>query len=113
MREGVSPAAGASGPAESAAPTNGSHEAPASFAPASFAPPASQPPADPRHASSEPTPIREYHSEPRENAVAHEAAPLAHFEPTPKPSAGAAQDKPYVVWSSAPTKDVSGQGPEE
>jgi len=57
------------------------------------------------------TPAREYHAEPRESAV-HEAAPLAHFEPSPKPESG--QNKPYVVWSSAPPKDSGGgRGPEE
>jgi ribonuclease E len=109
LREGMSPAPDASGPLESAPPTNGSHEAPASFAPAS-----SQPPAERPYESSEPAPAREYHSEPREAAPAHEAAPLAHFEPTPKPEAAAGQGKPYVVWSSAPPKDVDGnRTPEE
>jgi ribonuclease E len=119
LREGMSPAPGASGPADSAPPTNGSHEAPdsfapAAFAPASFAPASSQPPAERPHESSEPAPAREYHSEPRESAPAHEAAPLAHFEPAPKPDAAAGQGKPYVVWSSAPPKDVDGnRTPEE
>jgi ribonuclease E len=109
LREGVSPASGASGPVESAPPTNGSHEAPASFAPAS-----SQPPAERLHESSEPAPAREYHAEPRESVPVHEAAPLAHFEPAPKPDAAAGQGKPYVVWSSAPPKDVDGnRTPEE
>jgi ribonuclease E len=109
LREGVSPASGGSGPVESAPPTNGSHEAPASFAPAS-----SQPPAERLHESSEPAPAREYHAEPRESVPVHEAAPLAHFEPAPKPDAAAGQGKPYVVWSSAPPKDVDGnRTPEE
>jgi hypothetical protein len=104
MREGVSPAADASGVAESAPPTNGSHEAPASFAPAAGPPPAERP-----HESSEPAPAREYHAEPRESAAAHEAAPLAHFEPAPKPDAGG-PGKPYVVWSSAPSSAPSKDG---
>ncbi|HET9330477.1 MAG TPA: hypothetical protein VFO23_08130 [Steroidobacteraceae bacterium] len=41
---------------------------------------------------------REYHTEP----VPREA-PLAHFEPAPKPDTGAAPSKPYVVWSSTPS----------
>src|SRR5580700_1848818 len=68
----------------------------------------------PAPVTSEPV-VREYHAEPpRELAAKHEAAPLAHFEPSAKPDPG--QNKPYVVWSSAPTpKDVGGAGvePEE
>jgi len=109
MREGASPAPGASASGvDAAAPTNGSHEAPSSLTAATTSPPADRP-----HEVSEQPPVREYHAEPRENAPAHEAAPLAHFEPAPKPQVGASQDKPYVVWSSAPPKDVSSQGPEE
>jgi hypothetical protein len=60
--------------------------------------------------------VRQYHAEPREPAVPHEPAPIAHFEPTPKPESGSAQNKPYVVWSSAPPptpKDTGGHDPEE
>jgi ribonuclease E len=87
----------------SAAPTaadagNGSHESTAVAAAAEREPPA-----------------REYHAEPREGTpregTPHEAAPLAHFEPSPKPESG--QNKPYVVWSSAPPKESGGRGPEE
>jgi hypothetical protein len=65
----------------------------------------------PAPVTSEPV-VREYHAEPpRELAAKHEAAPLAHFEPSAKPDPG--QNKPYVVWSSAPTpKDVGGAGAE-
>ena len=56
-------------------------------------------------------PVREYHAEPREAGTAHEAAPLAHFEPAPKPETG--QNKPYVVWSSVPQRDTESRGPEE
>jgi ribonuclease E len=56
-------------------------------------------------------PAREYHAEPRDSSAHEAAAPLAHFEPTPKPESG--QSKPYVVWSSAPPKDSGGRGPEE
>jgi hypothetical protein len=56
-------------------------------------------------------PPREFHSEPRESGPAQEAAPLAHFEPAPKPDP--AGGKPYVVWSSAPPKDVGSRGTEE
>jgi ribonuclease E len=71
--------------------------------------PESEPrPAD-REPSQEPLP-REYHAEPREPPVPHEPAPIAHFEPSPKPDPG----KPYVVWSSAPSdKSSVGPDPEE
>jgi hypothetical protein len=40
--------------------------------------------------------------------------PLGHFEPTPRPEPGNAPNKPYVVWSSAPSqKDAGDRGPEE
>jgi ribonuclease E len=106
MREGLSQGAGtpAAG-AESGPPGNGSHDAPAA---AEAAPPADRP----REAADQP-PVREYHSEPREPAAAHEPAPVAHFEPAPKPDVGGAGAKPYVVWSSAPAKDAPSRGPEE
>jgi hypothetical protein len=102
----MSPPAGSLGSgagAEAAVPTNGS-----------LAPVPSQPPADrPREVSEQP-PAREYHAEPRESVPAHEAAPLAHFEPAPKPDAAAAgPGKPYVVWSSAPSTDAGPRGTEE
>ncbi|HYB33306.1 MAG TPA: Rne/Rng family ribonuclease [Steroidobacteraceae bacterium] len=56
-------------------------------------------------------PVREYHAEPREAGTTHEAAPLGHFEPAPKPEPG--QNKPYVVWSSVPQRDTESRGPEE
>ena len=109
LREGLSPAPGAPGAgapgfgAEAAAPANGSHEAPA--APVSAPPPVDRP----RETADEP-PRELFHSEAREPGPSHEAAPLAHFEPAPKPDPG----KPYVVWSSAPpTKDAGPRGPEE
>jgi ribonuclease E len=105
MREGLSqaPALSPEG-TEAAAPFNGEHDRPAA---------AAAPPADrPREVSDQPPP-REYHFEPREPAAAHEAAPIAHFEPTPKPEAGTSAGKPYVVWSSAPPKDVGKRGSEE
>lgn len=53
---------------------------------------------------------REYHGEPREPPVPHEPAPIAHFEPSPKPD----PSKPYVVWSSAPPDKSTGiPDPEE
>ncbi len=111
-REGLSQAPGAPAPgagtfaAEAAAPTNGSHDAPA-------APQAAPPPVDRPHEPADQPPAREFHAEPRELVAGHEARPLAHFEPAPKPDVGAG-GKPYVVWSSAPSKDVSGSdGPEE
>ncbi|HTC15627.1 MAG TPA: Rne/Rng family ribonuclease [Steroidobacteraceae bacterium] len=76
---------------------NGAHEAPAA-APA---------------VGREPPAALEYHAEPHA-APAREPAPLAHFEPTPKPEGSGQQNKPYVVWSSAPPqKDAGPQGPEE
>ena len=54
-----------------------------------------------------PAPAREYHAEPRESAAAG-AAPLAHFEPTPRHESAAPEDKPYVVWSSAPAEKPPG-----
>jgi ribonuclease E len=99
MREGVSqPAALAVATEPSAGtPTNGAPEAP--------------PPMERARDMPEPA-ERDFHSEPREVAPAHEPAPIAHFEPTPKLDPGAAPAKPYVVWSSAPEKDDS-HGPEE
>jgi ribonuclease E len=67
-------------------------------------------------AQREPAPPREYHAEPREVSPQREAAPLAHFEPTPRPESGGGADssQPYVVWSSAPAeKPAGGRGPEE
>jgi hypothetical protein len=75
---------------------NGSHEAPTPAA--------------------ERAPVREYHAEPRESSPAHEpAAPLAHFEPTPRHEGAAPENKPYVIWSSAPSEKTPGGrgGPEE
>ena len=59
--------------------------------------------------------LREYHAEPRELGATHEPAPIAHFEPQPKPDTGAQQNKPYVVWSSAPvpSEPTGGREPEE
>lgn len=106
-REGLSQAQEAPAPGgalAAEAPGNGSHDAPPA--------PISAPPAAdrPREAADQP-PVREFHSEPREAAAGHEAAPLAHFEPAPKPDVGGG--KPYVVWSSAPSKDVGTRGSEE
>ena len=58
-------------------------------------------------------PPREYHAEPRDSGPAHDSAPLAHFEPTPRPE-GSPENKPYVVWSSAPAEKPAGtRGPDE
>ena len=55
-------------------------------------------------------PTREFHAQPREPSAPHEPAPLAHFEPSPKPE----PNKPYVVWSSAPPDtSAGGRGSEE
>ncbi len=106
-REGFAQAPAQAAPgADAPAPTNGSHEAPPS--------PAVSPPFDRPREASEPPPPREYHAEPRETTGTHEAVPLAHFEPAPKPDVASGPAKPYVVWSSAPAKDVGGTpGPEE
>jgi ribonuclease E len=107
LREGLSPAPEAGAPgfgAEAAAPANGSHDTPAA--------PVSAPPPPERARETADEAPREFHSETREPAAPHEAAPLAHFEPAPKPDA-AGDGKPYVVWSSAPPKDVGPRGPEE
>jgi hypothetical protein len=105
MREGMSPAAGSQGSAgEGAAPANGSHDAPAVLAPVESPPERAREVVPPQP--------RDYHSEPRESSAPHEAPPVAHFEPGPKPDA-AAQGKPYVVWSSAPSGDAGGRGSEE
>jgi hypothetical protein len=56
---------------------------------------------------------RGYHAEPREAGPAHEATPIAHFEPSPRPEPSGG-GKPYVVWSSTPApKDEGSHGPEE
>jgi len=109
-REGLGQASAApSMGAEIATPTNGSHqqEAPATVA----APP--PPAAEQVRESPDSQPPRAFHAEPRESSAGHDAAPLAHFEPSPKPEVGAPQSKPYVVWSSAPPKDAGPRGPEE
>jgi ribonuclease E len=82
---------------EAVASGNGSNEAP------SFG---HQP--EPREA-----PPREFHSEPREPAPQHEPAPIAHFEPAPKPDTAERSNKPYVVWSSTPGEKDGNRGPEE
>ena len=57
---------------------------------------------------------RDFHAEPRESGTSHESVPIAHYEPSPKPEPGSAPNKPYVVWSSAPSqKDAADRGPEE
>jgi ribonuclease E len=67
-----------------------------------------QEPREPR----EPREAPVFHAEPpREPGTPHEPAPIAHFEPQPKPESG--QNKPYVVWSSAPEKPSGGREPEE
>jgi hypothetical protein len=73
-------------------PGNGSHDAPAPEVERTVAP-------------------REYHAE---SSPAREPAPLAHFEPQPRPESGSAPSKPYVVWSSAPPSSETGpRGQEE
>jgi len=107
MREGSGQAPGAAAAGvETEAAGNGSHDAPPS--PAPVPPPVERP----REAADQP-PLREFHSEPREPAAPHEPAPIAHFEPAPKPDTAAAAGKPYVVWSSAPSNDVGSRGSEE
>jgi ribonuclease E len=64
----------------------------------------------PEHQPREPD-VREYHAEPQPG-VAHESAPIAHFEPTPKPE-GTPQNRAYVVWSSAPVPKDGGSRGEE
>jgi ribonuclease E len=84
---------------------NGAHDAP---------PPSAERPA--REERPQESAPREFHSEPREPSVSHESAPVAHFEPPAKPESGGQGNKPYVVWSSAPSKDAGdggGRGPEE
>lgn len=58
----------------------------------------------------EPPPVREFHAEPSEPAPRHEPATIAHFEPQPKADA---PNKPYVVWSSAPSEKSPERGTEE
>lgn len=110
MREGM-PSAAASPGVEPAASGNGSHEAPPPATAAAVPPPSADRPRE----APEPAPPREYHSEPHDSTGTHEAAPLAHFEPAAKPEPAAGPAKPYVVWSSAPPKDVGGgsRGSEE
>jgi ribonuclease E len=72
---------------------------------------ANAPPASPAREPHEPSAPREYHAAPRETAAGREATPIAHFEPTPKPETG--QNKPYVVWSSAPSPKDAGRSDAE
>jgi len=67
--------------------------------------------APPVHETHEPSGPREYHAASRDTGAAHEATPIAHFEPTPKPESG--QSKPYVVWSSAPVPKDTGRSDSE
>jgi ribonuclease E len=109
-REGLASNSGEfpSAPA-SAASGNGEHDRP--NPPAD---PAAQEPARERRPEAAEPAAHEYRSEPREPATPHESVPLGHFEPTPKPEPGNAANKPYVVWSSAPSqKDAGDRGPEE
>ena len=101
VRTGESAAA----PSEPAVSGNGSHVA---------APAPERVERAPEHAPREPV-AREYHAEPRELGATHDAAPIAHFEPQPKPDTGGQQNKPYVVWSSAPvpSEPTGGREPEE
>jgi hypothetical protein len=93
-------------PREAAPSTSMAPPAP-SFAGAPPAPEPAAPEREPREASQ----VREYPAEPREAGTPHEPAPVAHFEPAPKPD-GNERNKPYVVWSSSPT-EKSDRGPEE
>ncbi|MGH8305155.1 MAG: hypothetical protein ACRETG_06040, partial [Steroidobacteraceae bacterium] len=105
MREGVGQAQGSPVPEADAPYTNGGHDAPSGSA---------APPPPPERSPVPDQPLaREYHAEPRELPAAHEPAPIAHFEPTPKPDPGAPPNKPYVVWSSAPEPDAGPRGSEE
>jgi ribonuclease E len=83
--------------------------------PVAAAPSASEPRPEAHGPDREPraeSTAREHHAEPHEPAASQEPAPLAHFEPSPKPDPGA--NKPYVVWSSAPSeKSGGGREPEE
>ncbi len=103
---GMSPA----GASERDVPHEAGVSAPAPVA-ASAAPVPQGPMPAPEREAREPAPPREYHAEPREPAPPHEPAPLAHFEPAPKPDGGE-RGKPYVVWSSTPT-EKDGSDPEE
>ncbi len=92
-----------------AAPGNGEQDLPAPHTERQ----AHEPPRESRTEPPEPV-AREYHTEPREPAVSHESVPLAHFEPGPRPEPSGTPNKPYVVWSSAPSqKDTGNRGPEE
>ena len=96
------------GPAATAAPSgpsgNGTHDAPEHR----HEPAEPREPREPRE-----PPAREYHIEPQEPTGSHDSAPLAHFEPQPKPEGGGAGNKPYVVWSSTPPKSGGSREPEE
>jgi hypothetical protein len=75
----------------------------------------SPPPEPAREPAREPAAAREQHSEPRQGThdpgSARDPAPIAHFEPQPKPEAD--PGKPYVVWSSAPPREGGERGTEE
>src|SRR5258708_37389316 len=98
------------GASERDVPHEAGVSAPAPVA-ASAAPVPQGPMPAPEREAREPAPPREYHAEPREPAPPHEPAPLAHFEPAPKPDGGE-RGKPYVVWSPTPT-EKDGSDPEE
>jgi ribonuclease E len=97
--------------APGAASGNGHHQ---QDAPAPHAEHAAHEPAAVESRSEAGQVTRESHAEPREPAPAHESVPIAHFEPSPRPETGGTPNKPYVVWSSAPTpKDAGNRGSEE
>jgi len=109
-REGLASGA-AEFPSAAASPASGNGEHDMPNPPAD---PAAQEPARERRPEAAEPVAHEYRSEPREPATPHESVPLGHFEPTPRPEPGNASNKPYVVWSSAPSqKDAGDRGPEE
>jgi ribonuclease E len=101
-REGAPSSMGANGGGQSAAPEFEAGGDASEREPAVHEPAAREP-----ELSTAPPPAESAPPPPRENpgaASASEQRPLAHFEPTPPiESASSASNKPYVVWSSAPS----------
>ena len=110
----TAPESAATDAPDAASSGNGQHDTPAPRPEReAHEPPAPESGLESQPASAEPA-AREFHAEPRESGGTHEAGPIAHFEPSPRPEAGSAPNKPYVVWSSSPSqKEGGGRGPEE
>src|SRR5262249_33103274 len=109
-REGLASGTGEF-PSAAASPASGNGEHAMPNPPADHE--AQEPARDRRPEAAEPA-APQFRSAPRQPATPRESGPLVPIQPTPRPEPGSAPNKPYVVWSSAPSqKDAGDRGPEE